>query len=212
MYIPSAFTIEERSALAAFMQTHNFATLVTIADGVPYATHLPVLLDQTQGEYGVLVAHLAKANPQWRHFTDEQEVLVIFQGPHSYISPAWYVSEFAVPTWNYTAVHAYGIAQVVEDQAVKEQMLNELVAHHESNRERPWTFQWSEKHRNLAKGIVAFTVRITRLEGKAKLSQNRPTADQEGVIDALGQSPYDMDRQVAALMTDNVSTVARQPT
>jgi transcriptional regulator len=194
------------------MQAHNFATLVTIADGAPYATHLPVMLDQTLGEYGTLVAHLAKANPQWQHFANDQEVLLIFQGPHSYISPSWYASEFAVPTWNYTAVHAYGIAEVVEDQATRQQMLSTLVAYHEAPMQRPWTFQWSEKHVNLAKGIVAFTVKITRLEGKAKLSQNRPMADQEGVIHALGQSPYDMDRQVAALMADNVSTVARQPT
>lgn len=212
MYIPSTFTMEEREALFTFMQTYNFATLVTIDNSVPYATHLPVLLDRTQGEAGTLVAHVAKANPQWQHFANGQEVLVIFEGPHSYISPSWYASEFAVPTWNYTAVHAYGVVQVVEEQALKQQMLTELVAYHEAPMERPWTFQWSDRYINLTKAIVAFTITITRLEGKTKLSQNRSADDQAGVIQALGQSPYAMDRQVAALMADNVSTVARQPT
>jgi transcriptional regulator len=204
--------MEEREVLYSFMQTYNFATLVTIDQGTPYATHLPVMLDRSQGEHGTLVAHMAKANPQWQHFANGQDVLLIFHGPHSYISPSWYTSEFAVPTWNYTAVHAYGHAQLVEEQALKQQMLTELVTYHEAAMERPWTFQWSDRHINLTKAIVAFTIRITRLEGKAKLSQNRSAEDQAGVIRALEQSPYSMDHQVAALMADNVSTVARQPT
>jgi transcriptional regulator len=212
MYIPPAFRTDDQDQLYAFMEEHNFATLVTIADGVRFATHLPVMIDRTRGEHGYILGHMAKANPQWQHFENGQGVLLIFQGPHAYISPSWYTSDFAVPTWNYTAVHVYGVPQLVDDQAVVQQMLRDLVNLHEATMERPWIFTWSERHVNLTKAIVAFEIPIRRIEGKAKLSQNRPLADQRGAAQTLGQSQYDLDRQVAALMAEQQATIVRQPT
>lgn len=200
MYLPGVFHEQELATLHQVMEAHNFATLVTVEGGVPFASALPFMLDRTQGPYGALIAHLARANPQWEHFANGQEALVIFQGPHAYISPAWYESEFAVPTWNYIAIHAYGSPQVVDDQATMQQMLEQLVDLHEAPRSEPWRFAWSERHRNLLKGIVAFRMEITRLEGKAKLSQNRPLADRAGVIRNLQASSDCIEQAVAAQM------------
>lgn len=200
MYLPGVFQEQDLATLQQVMEEHNFATLVTVVEGVPFATPLPFMLDRTQGRYGTLLAHLAHANPQWEHFANGQEALVIFQGPHAYISPAWYESEFAVPTWNYIAVHAYGSSQIVDDQATVQQMLEQLVDLHEAPRSEPWRFAWSERHLNLLKGIVAFRMEITRLEGKAKLSQNRPLADRTGVIRHLQASSDCSEQAVAAHM------------
>jgi transcriptional regulator len=209
MYLPKAFAVEEQQALFAWMEAHNFATLVTVEDGVPFATHLPLMLDRTRGAQGTLVAHLARANPQWKHFANGQAVLVIFQGPHAYVSPSWYTGDFAVPTWNYIAVHAYGTPCIVDDEATLRQMLTELVANHESPRPEPWGFDWTERHLNLLKGIVAFTIEITRLEGKAKMSQNRSVADQLGVIHNLEQAADPVERQVAVHMAANLPANGR---
>lgn len=200
MYIPTAFKVDELEVLHNLMQAYNFATLVTCQAGTPFATHLPFMLHPQQGQYGTLVAHMARANPQWHYFNTDTEVLVIFQGPHTYISPSWYTSEFSVPTWNYAAVHAYGIPRLIEDPAALQQALDELVQHHEEPRTPPWTFEWSERHVNLTKAIVAFEITITRLEGKLKLSQNRSAEDRLGVIHGLSHSPAKSDRAVAALM------------
>jgi transcriptional regulator len=104
MYIPRAFREDDSSKLHTFMREYNFATFITLHDGVPFATHLPFLLDAERGPNGTLLAHMARANPQWQVFKSSQEVLVIFQGPHAYISPSWYEVELSVPTWNYAVV------------------------------------------------------------------------------------------------------------
>ena len=115
MYIPKAFREDDITTLHKFMREYSFATLITQHKGVPFATHLPFILDAQCGPNGALLAHVARANPQWHDFVDEQEVLVIFQGPHAYISPSWYEVELSVPTWNYAVVHAYGIPRLIED-------------------------------------------------------------------------------------------------
>jgi transcriptional regulator len=200
VYIPPLFCEESLAEMQEMMETYNFATLVTVDQGIPFATHLPFMLDRTSGAHGTLLAHMARANPQWTHFATGQEVLVIFQGPHAYISPAWYESDFAVPTWNYIAVHAYGIPSIVDDPWLVQQMLDKLVARHETPRPEPWRFAWTERYVNLSKGVVAFTLGITRLEGKAKLSQNRTEADRRGAIQGLQNSGEAGDRLVAAQM------------
>jgi transcriptional regulator len=195
MYIPGVYQEKDREAVWKLIEQFNFATLVTVDNGMPFATHLPFMLDRTRGEQGTLLAHMAHANPQWRHFTDEQEVLIVFQGAHAYISPAWYKSEFAVPTWNYAVVHVYGIPRIIDDQEVVQEMLHDLVAYHEAPRPQPWDFTWSDRHLHLLKGIVAFQIAITRLEGKSKLSQNRQLDE---------RSTDGLDRQVATMMTANL--------
>jgi len=203
MYIPTLFKEENIESLHGLMQAYNFATLITIDNGVPFATHLPFVLDPTRGQFGTLISHMARANPQWQHFTTATEVLVIFQGPHTYISPSSYKSEFSVPTWNYAAVHAYGQPQLIVEQAKIQQVLDNLVSQHETPRAQPWTFTWSDRHINLTKAIVAFEIAITRLEGKLKLSQNRSPDDQTSVINDLNNSSSRADQAVAKMMVAN---------
>lgn len=200
MYSPEAFKVDDRATLNVFLRQHNFATLVTQNAGGLQATHVPLVLKEGVGEQGTLQGHLARANPQWRDLDPDTEVLVIFTGPHAYISPAWYQTSPAVPTWNYTAVHVYGFPRLVEDPGEFAAMLHELVEVHERDRPERWSGEMPEDFRDrLMKGIVGFEIAITRIEGKFKLSQNRPD-DAPGVIEGLSQSPHPGDHEVAELM------------
>jgi transcriptional regulator len=178
MYIPAAFRETRLEVLHALIREHSFATLISQLDGEPFATHLPFLLDATRGDHGTLRGHLARANPHWHSFADGQPALVVFQGPHAYISPNWYLAEQAVPTWNYSAVHAYGTPSIVSDWPTVRTLLEDTVATFESGLGQPeaWTIERDSADyiEKLAQGIVAFEMPITRLEGKRKLSQNRP--------------------------------------
>jgi transcriptional regulator len=201
MYIPQAFRKEDIQTLHTFMQAYSFATLVTQQNGMPFATHLPFLLDTGCGPYGTLLAHMARANPQWRDFNSAQEVLVIFQGPHAYISPSWYEVELSVPTWNYAAVHAYGLPRLIEDREELYKLLKTLIQTHESHFEKPWPFQLPDDYlQKMMRGIVGFEIEITRLEGKFKLSQNRTEVERENVIAALQESSDKLAVNVAELM------------
>lgn len=198
MYSPAHFKVEDRDALLAFMRQHSFATIVTHDGVVPHATHMPVLVRENEG---VLVSHIARRNPQWRHFENGQEVLVIFTGPHAYVSPAWYETAPAVPTWNYTAVHAYGVPRIVSDRERFAAMLRELVEFYEAPRAERWSGEMPAEFRDkLMQGIVGVEIEITRLEGKFKLSQNRSEQDRAGVIAALERAGDQTEREVAALM------------
>ena len=188
MYIPKTFREDDINTLHTLMNDYSFAILVTQQDGVPFASHLPFLLDTKRGPYGTLMSHMARANSQWRGFDEVQEVLIIFQGPHTYVSPSWYVDniEQSVPTWNYAVVHVYGKPRMIEDQTKLCDLLQALVQKHEAMFEQPWPFQPSDEHmRKKLQGVVGFEIEITRLEGKGKLSQNRSAADQECVVAAL---------------------------
>ncbi len=185
------------------MQEYSFAALVTQQDGVPVATHLPFLLDMERGQYGTLMAHMARANPQWRTFNSGQEALVIFQGPHAYISPSWYEVELSVPTWNYAAVHAYGVPRIIDDKATLYDLLKALIERHEAQFEKPWDFQLPEDYlQKMMQGTVGFEIEITRLEGKFKMSQNRSASEQQRVIAALRESQDVSNVQVAELMSE----------
>ena len=189
MYLPKSFEVTDPTKLAEVMNRFSFATLITTTGGVPFATHLPVLHRPRPGTTGILVGHVARANPQWQHFANQTESLAIFSGPHAYVSPSWYEADLAVPTWNYIAVHAYGVPRVIEDEAWLETLLDEMVQRYESNRSQPWPNQLPEDfRRNLLKSIVGFEMPITRIEGKFKLSQNRPEQDQANVVRELSGS------------------------
>lgn len=203
MYIPKAFREDDLKKLYTLMQAYSFAALVTQLDGVPVATHLPFLLDTKRGPYGTLMAHMARANGQWRTFTGEQEVLVIFQGPHTYISPSWYEVELSVPTWNYAAVHAYGIPNIIEDKVALYDLLKTLIQTHEAQFEKPWDFHLPDDYlQKMMQGIVGFEIQITRLEGKFKMSQNRSASEQQRVIAALRESQDACRILVAELMSE----------
>ncbi len=185
----------------AFMRRHSFATLVTHDGQAPFATSVPVLVHKSEGTHGTITAHIARANPQWRHFASGQEVLVIFQGPHAYISPSWYDTQLAVPTWNYATVHAYGVPQIITDHDRLVAMLHELVEAHEAGRENRWPGAMPAEYRDkMVAGIVGFEIPVTRLEAKYKLSQGRSEADVKGVIAALSASSDQTEREVAEMM------------
>jgi len=200
MYLPPAFREEDLGRLHGLMREHSFAILVTQDGEAPFATHLPLLLDEARGPLGALRGHVARANPQWRCFSD-QEALAIFSGPHAYVSPAWYETELSVPTWNYVAVHAYGRVRLLEGEGELDGLLRDLVAEYEAGRPEPWADALPAEYRQgLMQGIVGFELEITRLEGKRKLSQNRSAADRAGVIEGLlGQGTQDA-TAVAQLM------------
>lgn len=189
MYIPNANRVEDSEQLLAFMKAHSFATMVSQVDGEPFATHLPILIRQ-EGEQIWLSSHLAKANPHWKVLQDST-VLIIFQGPHAYISPSLYEKQESVPTWNYIAVHAYGRPEVVEaeqDPARVEQMLRSMIRTYEKRYERQWD-QLSDKYRQgMLRGVVGFEMQVTRLEGKYKISQNRSEIDRQTVREALSSN------------------------
>ena len=200
MYIPKAFREDHINTLHKLMREYSFATLITQHEGVPFATHLPFILDAQRGPNGTLLAHMARANPQWHDFASAQDVLVIFQGPHAYISPSWYEVELSVPTWNYAVVHAYGLPRLIEDGEELYQLLKTLIETHEAQFEKPWPFQLPDDYlQKMMRGIVGFEIEITRLEGKFKLSQNRTEAERENVIAALQESRDTL--AVAELMT-----------
>ena len=200
MYTPAHFREDRLPVLHRWMRENSFATFVSVIDGAPFATHLPALLDSSRGQFGTIRAHMARANPHWRTFETRAELLVIYQGPHGYITPSWYEASAAVPTWNYTAVHAYGVPRVLEGEAAMALLLDQ-VALFESGFEKPWSTSGQAPGyiEGLAKGIVAFEVEVTRLEGKGKLSQNRP-ADREQVLDALEERGAPEDLALASVM------------
>ncbi len=205
MYIPKHFSQDDIPALQALMDANSFAILITQHDGSPFASHLPFLLEKERGTYGTLVAHVARANPQWRDFSDGQEALVIFQGPHTYVSPSWYDAVLSVPTWNYAAVHAYGKPRILEDVAECRAMLKTLIEKHEMQYEKPWSIEQltDEYVRGMMRGTVAFEIEITRLEGKFKLSQNRPVGDRARVVEQLEQQGDELSMGVSTLMREH---------
>lgn len=201
MYLPDHFRESDRGAMHALMRAHDFALLIAECDRRIEAAHLPFLLDSERGEHGTLLAHMARANPLWRAFGADREVLVVFQGPHAYVSPNWYATPGSVPTWNYLAVHAYGIARIVDDPEEARLLLDRLVEVQERNLPRPWqAADEPEIVESLLPGIVAFEIPIARIEGKWKLSQNKSRADRESVIATLERSGDPLVRGVAAAM------------
>ncbi len=201
MYVPPSFRISDPDKLAAFMNEHSFATLVSNHSDAPFASHLPVLFHQEGGVHGTLVSHMARANPQWQHFESSQEILAIFHGPHSYVSPSWYQTKLSVPTWNYAAVHAYGIPKILDNHDRVVALLDETVSFYEKDFDRPWPAILPDEFRDkLIDSIVAFEIPISRIEGKFKLSQNRNEEDIQGVFDSLSQSSDSRSRELAELM------------
>jgi transcriptional regulator len=201
MYVPKLFAVDDVPRLQDFMEEFSFATLVTQRDGELTASHIPFLIDRSVAPYGTLHAHIAAANPQLKDLQSGSQALVIFQGPHTYVSPSWYVNAQNVPTWNYTVVHAYG-APRIGDSATAISHLKNLVAKHEKAFEKPWDFDpsaaWIQR---LLPAIVPFEMPIERLEGKFKLNQNRRPEDRAGVIEKLSASEDPAQRAVARMMT-----------
>lgn len=205
MYLPNSFKEEHLPTLHNLINEASFGAVITVAEGKPLVSHLPFYLEANRGKFGTLLGHMARANKHWQTFQPDQELLVIFQGPHTYISPSWYDESTgtSVPTWNYAVVHAYGVPRLIEDFGSKRALLQTEVDTFEAGFEHPWKMDLPQdyEHRQIA-AIVAFELEITRLEGKFKLSQNRPEIDPPLVIQALEASSSPEDQKVAALMRE----------
>lgn len=199
MYTPSAFAETDKAKLHDFMRRHSFAVLNSHGEGGLIASHLPLLLDAKSGPNGGLLGHMARANAQWKRV--EGEVLVVFSGPHAYVSPSWYEAPDTVPTWNYVAVHAYGTFHATDEREALLDILRRSVDTYESPRSIPWVLDESAAHVDkLLKAIVGFRIEITRLEGKWKLSQNHPEERRQRVARTLSEQADDDSRAIAALM------------
>lgn len=187
MYIPKAFQVSDSRVLAEFIANNSFATLISPVQGSLFATHLPLILDQSRSSPGTLLGHVARANRHWQAFDGQQEALAIFHGPHAYISPNWYASSSpAVPTWNYAVVHVYGVPRVVDDEEWLSDFVDRLVTIYEADKPQPWPRVLpADLRASLLKAIVGFTMDITRIEGKFKLGQNRSLDDQRTMVDHL---------------------------
>lgn len=214
MYIPPSNAEARPDVLFDYMEAHPLAILVTAGGDVGlFATHLPLVVHRTRGAHGVLEGHVARANPHHRLGGDgPSDALVIFSGPDAYVTPSWYASKAehgrVVPTWNYVAVHVHGTLRFTDDPAFLRRHLEELAARHEAGRPEPWapSDAPAEFIAQQMKAIVGLELAITRVEGKWKMSQNRPAADIDGVIRGLSASPSATDREVAAIVA------ARRPT
>jgi transcriptional regulator len=203
MYNPKHFEITDTAWCHALMRAQSFAVMITADDtGLPFATHLPFLVDDARGRLGTLRGHVARANPHWRYLAAGRPTVVVFSGAHAYVSPAWYASHPSVPTWNYVAVHASGTGVLVEDPARVKTLLVDLVRVYEGEGPAAWSFESlpADYVDGMQRGIVAFEIPIERLEGKAKLSQNRSAEDQARTREALAAADDPLARAVAALM------------
>ena len=202
MYVPPAFAATDMPLVHELMTANPFALLVTSdEDGVPFASHLPMLWQPDGSEAGRIAGHMARANPQWRHFAAGNQVLAVFAGPHHYISPSWYEDTPAVPTWNYAAVHAYGVPRLIDDAAHARAHLETMVARFESGFETPWRMDLPDAYVDgMVRGIVGFEIAVERLEGKLKMSQNRGNADRAGTIAGLETLGGNEAAATAALM------------
>jgi transcriptional regulator len=206
LYIPPAHREQDLAILHAHIAASGLATLVTVGEDGPLVSHLPLLLDAGVGRYGQLTGHVARANSQWQASDLGKGAVAIFMGPDAYVSPSWYPSKHehgrAVPTWNYTTVHARGTLQIFDDPQRLLAHVEQLTERHEGRFAVPWKVgdAPADYLQRQLQGIVGIAMKIDSLEGKMKLSQNRSTPDRRGVVAGLLASDRDGDRATASLM------------
>jgi transcriptional regulator len=212
MYRPGYFKVEDTAKVHGMMRAQPFAILVTQGSDGLTATHLPtVLKGGGDRSLGLIECHLARPNPQWKTYAREHDALMIFQGPQAYIRPGWYSSKAehgkVVPTWNYAAVHAYGRLETIEDKDWLLAHVGELSDQQEAPYAAPWSTADAPANflDMLVRGIVGLKLTIHRLEGKLKMSQNRPATDRAGVVEGLGQRGDGEDALIASLVKNAMS-------
>jgi len=204
MYTPKHYEVTDRSTMLEFMQSNSFGILFSHTGYEPMATHLPFIIDQEAGEQGSILGHMAKANRQWR-YADGQQVLVVFHGPHTYVSPTWYQAEDTVPTWDYVAVHATGVFKTMEDRSDLEDSVGRLTGQHEASQPKPWQPDFSTTYSDqMLKRIVAFEIEITSLQGKWKLNQNHPEERRRLVSEQLKTLGGEANVQIAGLIDEDM--------
>lgn len=194
MYLPPHFEQQDANEIQHFITANPFATLVTVVDGEPFASHIPLMLEP--GEPLRLSGHLAKANPQWRHFNTSVRVMAIFHGAHAYVSPTGY-EKAGVPTWNYAAVHIYGRISLIHDPETLRKLVNRMSQHFEGDGDNAWVPSYPDK---MLDAIAGFVMEVDEVQAKYKLSQNRSPTDQQHVIRVLQERGTENERNVASLM------------
>ncbi|WP_277373410.1 FMN-binding negative transcriptional regulator [Pseudomonas sp. AA-38] len=206
MYCPAAFRQDDLASLHAQIHACGLALLSSAGEQGLQASHLPLLLEPGEGEFGTLYGHFARANPHWRDLADGAETLAVFSGPDAYVHPGWYSAKAehgkVVPTWNYISVHAWGQAEVFDEPERLLELVSRLSERHEQGRPQPWAVSDAPREYldTMLRAIVGFAMPIRRLEGKWKLSQNRSTADQAGVRNGLAASANPRERELLAHM------------
>ena len=200
MYIHPLNKWEDESEIVDFIQKNAFATLISQVDGKPWATHLPFVLGKNKSGEAVLSGHVAKANQQWKSISDNEDVLVIFQGPHAYISSSWYNHE-NVPTWNYLAVHVSGKIRLIEGEELMDHLksLTDTYEEGRPNRVRVETMTESYVAGQL-RALVGFEIKIEEVKASAKLSQNRDDVNYHHIVEKLEESEFPLDKEVASEM------------
>lgn len=201
MYIPEHFRVRDHADALAFMRANPFAVLVSTADEVPFASHIPVVV-RDSGEQAVIRGHFARANPHWRYLEKQPQCLTIFHGPHAYISPSLYTERESVPTWNYGAVHVYGSARLFSSPDELQNMLHDLIGTFEAAYAAQWDSQDEAYRQRMLGHIVGFEIAVTKLEAKFKLSQNRSREDQGNVIASLEKAEDTVVSGVAGMMRE----------
>jgi len=201
MYIPNSNLLTDKTEIVEFMKRFSFATIITAQDGLPIATHLPFLITIKDGNI-VLTSHFAKANGQWKDI-ENNKVLVIFSEPHAYISPKHYDKELNVPTWNYISVHAYGQGTLITNTDKVIEILERTIDNYEISYKQQWDNLPGDYKIGLIKGIVAFDMIVTDIQGKKKLSQNKTENEQQKIINALSKSDDTNEKLIADYMKNN---------
>ncbi|CAA6823177.1 MAG: Transcriptional regulator [uncultured Aureispira sp.] len=202
MYIPLPFKLKDETQIRAYIRQYPFATLITAVDNYPIATHLPFILEEDEGQW-YLLSHMAKANPQWKSL-EEQQVLVVFQAPHAYISPSHYEKEENVPTWNYIAVHVYATVELLLENKQAIDLLEKTIAVFEKGFQGQWE-NLDEGYKNrLLQGIVAFRLKIQGVEAKEKLSQNKTVQERQTISDGLLATSDRSAQQLAEIMKNKL--------
>lgn len=202
MYIPPKFKLKDEAQIRAYIRQYPFATLITAAENYPIATHLPFIIEQ-EGEQWYLLSHLAKANPQWKGLATQQP-LVVFQEPHAYISPTYYEKEENVPTWNYIAVHVYGKVEMLLETKQAVEVLEKTIAVFEKSFQGQWENLDEGYKKRLLNGMVAFRIKINKLEAKEKLSQNKTAQEQQTISDALLDTSDSSAQQLGEIMKNKL--------
>ena len=209
VYIPKAFEVKDKKKIYDFIKTNSFGILFTQEEYGPFATHLPLFVDEKKDKADVLIGHMAKQNPHWKHLNNK-EVLVVFSGPQAYISPTWYNEDHTVPTWNYVTVHIYGTVRIIDEKEAMVELMEKTVNFYEASMQNPWKAQFDNKFIDgLMHGIVGFEISINKIEGKWKLNQNHSIERQQNLIKGLRSSHQQSSEDIANLMEANINEVLK---